>query len=509
MIAGPLCHLGVSVPGANGAALATDVYLPDATPAPTLLVQTPSSRGALAWEAAQWAELGYACVIQEQRSSQPEGNGAAATSEALDGAVADGQAVLSWIGTQAWADGRVVPYGTGRGAALAIAAARSDHPSVLGVVVVAPGSASTRPASGLPLLEWPLWSALNDRVGGPDAVAPLDVLQARDPALLEQLPVTAIVDRVGLPSEVLRANGGGGAAVLDAARALSVPSLHVGSWYDPLVEHAMTLHDAAGSDARPAPPRTQVIGPWAFPEHVRLAADCDLEFAGADERPPQAEIALWLERLLAGEELPPSRWFETGTNIWIETGIDQPACSEPDTEWHATSDGGLQREAPSGAARVAFESDPRSPHPSLPHSADHAPLTERADAVGFTTAPLEAPLGWGRARVELRATSSALTTDWIAQLLRVLPDGRAHRLGLAGTEAAGDASCHRLDFPPHAVRLNAGERLRLLISSASFPYVARNLQSGESRWGGTECAKAEQQVAVGATGTRLILGGGS
>ena len=129
--------------------------------------------------------------------------------------------------------------------------------------------------------------------------------------------------------------------------------------------------------------------------------------------------------------------------------------------------------------------------------------------MSFTTEPLRASLGWSRARVELRATSSSPTTDWIVRLLRVLPDGRAHLLGLAGVEAPGDEGRHQFELPMHAVRLAPGDRLRLQISSAWFPYMARNLQSGESRWEGTRCAVAEQRVMAGASNTRVILAGAS
>ena len=91
--------------------------------------------------------------------------------------------------------------------------------------------------------------------------------------------------------------GGEDSKLLDVVRALSAPSLHIGSWYDPLIEQAMALHDAAGADAESRQPRSQVIVPWAFPQHLKLAQECDLDFAGAEEEPPQAFVAQWLEGL--------------------------------------------------------------------------------------------------------------------------------------------------------------------------------------------------------------------
>ena len=500
MNGGPICLLGQRIPGAGGAAPPTDVYLPETTPAPTLVVRTPYGRGNLAWEGVQWSQMGYAFVVQELRPGLADSNDAV-----YDADVADGIALLRWIEAQPWSNGRVIPIGTADEAAPAVAAALSGHPSICGVALVAPSSVSSRPISRLPLLEWPLWTALGARGGSPGSVDLLDMLQIRDPLLLHRLPVASIAERVGLPPEVFTPAGGEDSKLLDAVRALAVPSLHVGSWYDPLVEQAMALHDAAGADARIRPPRSQIIGPWAFPFHVKLAPECDLDFAGEEEQPPQAYVAHWLEGLCSKQPVFPSRWFVTGTNEWEAAG----GCPGPTTEWHATADGMLRLKPSSDFASVRFKSDPLNPCPSLPHSADHAELTERPDVVSFTTEPLRASLGWSHASVELQATSSSPTADWIVRLLRVLPDGRAHLLGLAGVEAPGGECLHQLELPAHAVRLAPGERLRLQVSSTWFPYVARNLQSGESRWEGTRCAVAEQRVMVGASNTRVILAGAS
>ena len=497
MSGSPICVLGERIPGAGGAALPTDVYLPEITPAPTLLVRTPYGRGALAWEAVQWSQMGYAFVVQEVRP------GATDSRDVIH--EADGLAALHWIDAQPWSDGRVVPIGTADEAVPAVAAAGAGHPSIRGIALVAPSSVSSQPISRLPLLEWPLWDALGARGGSPGNAALLDILQVRDPLLLYRLPVTSIAERVGLPPDVFTSAGVEDTKLLDAARALSVPSLHIGSWYDPFVEQAMALHDAIGADAQIRPPRSQVIGPWAFPEHIKLAPECDLDFAGAEEQPPQAYVAQWLEGLCSKQLDFPSQWFVTGMNEWESAG----GYLGPVTEWHATAGGMLQLEPSSDFASVRFQSEPLDPCPSLPHSANHAELTERPDVMSFTTEPLCASLGWSRARIELRATSSSPTTDWIVRLLRVLPDGRAHLLGLAGVEAPGGELRHQLELPMHAVRLSPGERLRLQVSSTWFPYVARNLQSGESRWEGTRCAVAEQRIEVGPSSTRVILTGAS
>ena len=500
MNSAPICLLGQRIPGGDGASFSTDVYLPETTPAPTLLVRTPYGRGNLAWEAVQWSQMGYAFVVQELRPGPAVSNGAVYDAEA-----ADALALLRWIDAQPWSDGRVIPIGTGDEAAPAVAAALSGHPSIRGVALVAPSSVSSRPISRLPLLEWPLWSALGAHSGSPGNADLLDILQVREPLLLHSLPVTSIAERVGLPPEVFTAAGGEDSNLLAAVRDIPVPSLHIGSWYDPLIEQAMALHDATGANAQPRPRRSQIIGPWAFPEHVKLAPECDLDFAGADEQPPQAYVAHWLESLCSKQPVFHSRWFVTGTNEWEAAG----GCPGPTTEWHATADGMLRLKPSSDFESVRFKSDPMNPCPSLPHSADHAGLTERPDVVSFTTEPLRASLGWSRVRIYLQAASSSPTTDWIVRLLRVLPDGRAHLLGLAGVEAPGGECLHQLELPAHAVRLAPGDRLRLQVSSAWFPYMARNLQSGESRWEGTRCAVAEQRITVGASSTRVILTGAS
>ncbi len=101
----------------------------------------------------------------------------------------------------------------------------------------------------------------------------------------------------------------------------------------------------------------------------------------------------------------------------------------------------------------------------------------------FTSAPLAHDLEVaGRVRVGLRAHSSAPSTDWVARVCDVHPDGSSHRICDGILRVAGDAQrpqCHEIDlWSTHNV-FRRGHRIRLQITSSSFPRWDRNLNTGE------------------------------
>ena len=128
-----------------------------------------------------------------------------------------------------------------------------------------------------------------------------------------------------------------------------------------------------------------------------------------------------------------------------------------------------------------------------------------------TSAPLERDLVLvGDASVTLHAASSARDTDFTARLCTVAPDGRSTNLQEGIVRARfrdslaepkplqpGEVVKYRIPLGPLGVRILAGNRLRLDVSSADFPQWDRNLNTGG--------ALGAEGVSAAVTATQVVL----
>jgi len=124
--------------------------------------------------------------------------------------------------------------------------------------------------------------------------------------------------------------------------------------------------------------------------------------------------------------------------------------------------------------------------------ADQEPYEASKMVLVYTSARLERDLVLlGDAAVELHAATSAADTDFTARLCVVGADGvstnlkegivRARfrdSLSTPSPPVPGQIHRYRIGLGPIGVRIPAGSRLRLDVSSADFPQWDRNLNTG-------------------------------
>ncbi len=123
----------------------------------------------------------------------------------------------------------------------------------------------------------------------------------------------------------------------------------------------------------------------------------------------------------------------------------------------------------------------------------HAKVTrERPDILVYTSAPLEKPLTFaGPVSAVLYASSSAKDTDWFVRLIEVNKDGQLWERGEGRLRASfrdsvrkptpikpGQIVEYHLDLWQTGVTIPPGNRLRVEICSAEFPFFSRNLNTG-------------------------------
>lgn len=319
------------------------------------------------------------------------------------------------------------------------------------------------------------------------------------------------------------------------AASISVPMLHVTSWYDIFAEGGMSAYQSIKAQSRFAQARNGqrlIIGPWGhlLPYHVPSSRGTgDIDFG------PTALIDLnqtllrwfdyWLKDVANGlMDEPPVTIFTLGENRWQHLS-DWPPPNMRQVRYFLHSqqganslrgDGILSTSLPNDERADTFVYDPNDPVPSLGGNnltidigvQDQGPVEERNDVLVYTSAPLEQPLEvTGPVTVALWASSSAVDTDFTAKLVDVHPNGYAQNLldGIlraryresASTPTlmeAGKPYLFTIDLWATSNVFLPGHRIRLEISSSNFPRFDRNLNTGEPFGEGTTCVSARQTV---------------
>lgn len=295
---------------------------------------------------------------------------------------------------------------------------------------------------------------------------------------------------------------------------VGVPSLHTGGWHDIFAQGTLdnfAAMAALGGDAR------LVMGPWAHslngfsdPVGEQLFGLRGSRYGvPINELGDSGDLQLaWFRRHLAPDEeveLPekPVRIFVMGRNAWRDES-GWPLERARTERRFLRAGGSLGAEAPNAREDPSeFSYDPANPVPTVGGQTVMVPAFEagprnqasieaRGDVVVFTSAVLQRDLEvTGRVRVVLHAESSAPSTDWVARLCDVHPDGRSFNLcdGIVRVDDAEGIERHEIDLWSTSNVFLAGHRIRVHITSSSFPRWDRNLNTGDQRQGEHQVAR--------------------
>ncbi len=215
------------------------------------------------------------------------------------------------------------------------------------------------------------------------------------------------------------------------------------------------------------------------------------------------------------DTLPKVRYYTTGNNKWNASDSWPPKGAESMTYYLSSGgkantlngDGTLDTARPTTDAQDLFTYDPMNPVPTKggygstangpAGSFDQREIEKRPDVLVYTTAPFTEPMqASGPVTPTIYVTSDAKDTDISVKILDVYPDGRAFNL---------DESIQRLRYrngydKPLVWMENGkvakvtlqplimsnvflpGHRLRVEVSSSSFPHFDRNLNTGGNNY---------------------------
>jgi hypothetical protein len=301
---------------------------------------------------------------------------------------------------------------------------------------------------------------------------------------------------------------------------IRVPALNVGGWYDLFLggtlENFVHIRREAGSERARTHTRL-VVGPWAhgstygaYPDHAfeafTPAEDIDLQ--GLQLQFLGDEL---FDREPASPQMP-VRIFVMGANRWRDEH-EWPLARAVHERWflHGAGDAGgegeLSRRAPvTDEPPDGYTFDPRHPAPTIggPTSLpgrflrtnagplDQRRLEGRPDVLAYTSETLAQDLEvTGPLSVTLHAATSAHDADFVAKLCDVEPEGFSRILAEGVVRMRFRESLERelpvtpghpyeltIDLQATSNLFRAGHRIRLLLTSSSFPRFDRNAGSG-------------------------------
>lgn len=474
----------------DGVRLATYVYLPPGGgPAPVILARTPYSKLAFAGAAEYFSKLGYAVVVQDVRGRfNSEGENLPFEADGWWGH-RDGYDTLEWIATQPWCNGKI---GLSGGSAAGIAE------------ILAAASGSRRIAC-----EW-------------IAIAPLELYRAIYPggifkkAMIERWLAENQFDADARRIWTAHPTYDRYWQRRDPSRRLDridCPAIHLGGWFDIFqpgtIDAFVGFQSKAGPRARGA--QKLVLGPWAH--QISFARTGELNFPGSGSPPGDLlNVLRWYDHYLKGldngiEKAPAVTYYVMGDvsdpaapgNTW-RTADSWPPFPTRATPFYLQADHSLSQRPEAGNRSLSYDYDPNHPVPTiggpqlnLPSGPrDQRAIEGRADLLVFTSEELSQPMEiTGRVSVELWASTDQPDTDFFARLCDVYPDGRSFNICEGGVRARLRESTTKavavepnrpyrfnLDLWSTSLIINRGHRLRLHITSSSFPGYAANPNSG-------------------------------
>jgi putative CocE/NonD family hydrolase len=537
----------------DGTELATDLWVPESTPAPTLLVRLPYGKDLPALFAYglvpnifALTEAGYAVVWQDCRGTFRSGG----EFTPMLNEPADGADTVAWLLEQPWCDGNIGTYGpsylgfvqwaslTGgaRLKAIAPCVTTTDY-------YTTPWYSEGGAMSWHTIQSWSTTMALVEAIrrGDGELTFGLGAMVAEPEPHLAALPPRhqPLLEKMwpwwsDIQEHPARDQYWQDLSVIDHAEQVTVPALHIGGWFDIFAANTARsfteLRARAGTEEARNGQRL-IIGPWDHLNSTGIYPDRRFGMlADAITQDITGEHVKFFDRWLRGnataeEAAAPVKIFVMGIDQWR----DEQDWPLPDTSYEAwyldgsgqanssAGDGLLRPQPPAAEATDTYLYDPLRPVPTLggrimlPTTANQAGAVDqrqaeaRDDVLCFSSDVLTEPLEvTGHVSLTLFASSSAPDTDFTGKLVDVFPDGRAiyltdgilrarYRDSLAEPEllAPGQVYELSLDLSVTSNVFVPGHRIRLEVSSSNFPRFDRNTNTG-----GAISGESAEQVMV-------------
>ena len=377
----------------------------------------------------------------------------------------------------------------------------------------------------------------------PPLVGLIDTILAGDG--YDTLPLTDLPDPDGLVPFV---QGGFGRGVDDEGwdylnidgryNLVDAPTFHIGGWYDCFIGETLRQYEAMKEQASERglrPPRL-LVGPWAHGMFGSTMGELNFGIGSSglflNYRGDLTDAHLrWFDATLkddesALEDRPPVEVFVMCENRW--RGYEEwPVPGAREEHWHLHPEGVLSKQSPSQSEPDEYDYDPEDPVPTVggpvllapihgPGPGDQREIEARPDVLLYTSNVLrQGYTALGAIHATLYAASSAPDTDFVVRLVDVYPDGRAICVADGIIRASARESYpapgvvepktpkpiepdevyeYTIDLWATGITFLAGHRIRVDVTSSSFPRWERNLNTGESNVHSSRTEVAHQRI---------------
>jgi predicted acyl esterase len=322
--------------------------------------------------------------------------------------------------------------------------------------------------------------------------------------------------------------------VTDADR-IDAPALFIESWNDLSADGGLYMRGLFEKTAVSTTSRDNqfiIISPTShcgseYATQHTMIGDVD----AGDPRFGHFEIYVkWFDHWLRGDSndvtaMPKIQYYLLVKNEWRATN-SWPVPGTQFVNYYLESggranshfgDGTLAVSPPKASAVDTFTYDPGNPVMSIGVNdyeggkpiTDQRPVSARHDVLAYTSPPIDkgfemtGPIG-----AVLYVSSSAKDTDFVAKLVDVYPDGRALNLRENVIRARfrqgrdkppvfmkpGEVYEVRINLGAYSWYFEPGHRIRLQVTSSSFPRYDRNLNTGGHNYDETEWIVAQNSV---------------
>ncbi|MBC7328107.1 CocE/NonD family hydrolase [bacterium] len=498
----------------DGVRLATDVYLPEGPgPFPAILIRTPYNKDALSGLGLEGKKRGYAIVIQDTRGRfASEGANLPFETDARDG-----YDTLEWLTKQPWCNGKIGTFGG----------------SALGITQLLLASTGTHRIT-----------AQHITVGAPslyfDATYPGG--EFRKSMIEDWLRITKFhPDALNIwrnhPTYDAYWKG---VDLENKYEKVDCPAVHIGGWFDIFAQG--TINAFLGYQTKGGPnargKQKLIIGPWTHAVFQDKAGE--LTFPNAKNPPTNyGDAWRWFDHYLKGvdngvDKEPAVTYYVMGDvtdpdapgNEWRTANTWPPVKAEP-TPLYLQPDKKLSWEKPTKSGKLVYTYDPKNPVPTIggyqltipAGPMDQRKIEERPDVLVFTSAPLNKPLEvTGKVKVILWVSSDTPDTDFVARLCDVYPDGRSYNIcegiiracfreGFTQPKWLKPGQIYRLeiDLWSTSIIFNKGHRIRLHITSSSYPGFESNPNTAKLVYNPSDAKIAHNTIHIDAQHPSYIL----
>ena len=319
---------------------------------------------------------------------------------------------------------------------------------------------------------------------------------------------------------------------------VQAPTFHIGGWYDCFIGDTLRQYASMKQRAKETgtrPPRL-LVGPWTHGTFGSTVGDLDFGIGSSglflNYRRDLTDAQLgWFDATLKGDEgalgdTPPVEVFVMGENRW--RGFEEwPVPGSRSERWHLHAGGRLSRETPARSDPDEYDYDPKDPVPTIggailmapihrPGARDQRSNEERSDVLVYTSEVLrDDHTAIGPVHATIFAATYVPDTDFVVRLVDVHPDGRAIVVtdGIIRASAResypapavirpakpspvepGHVYAYCVDLWGTAITFKSGHRIRVEITSSSFPRWDRNPNTGESSLHSARTEVARQRV---------------